>query len=82
MHMAVPHVEQAECANCEQEEDDMRVIKRNFDGEAGTIGRALKCRHCGAKGATVVTENGLQTAGDISYENASWNQEGDDGSDE
>lgn len=65
--MPMQAVIQGKCTECGESDDNYSIEKRQ------ACARVLKCS-CGVRASVVVTEDGIDTAGPISHEDASWNQ--------
>lgn len=68
----VQAVVQGKCTDCDHSEDNYTVEDREYTDEG--ITRTLSCE-CGAEAAVTITQDGLETEGPISHEDASWNQD-------
>lgn len=81
--MTVEAIEQATCTNCGEEEFDQtkREISSASDDKS-YISYAVECDECGEESALSITEEGVISQSEISYEDASWNQDEDEGDDD
>ena len=70
--VTVQAVAQGECTDCDRSNDNYSVEERDYSDEG--ITRTLSC-DCGVEAAVTITEDGLESEGPISHEDASWNQD-------
>lgn len=75
-------IKQAEHEECDSDDSEFTVMDREFpninnDEEMNSIVYDVRCS-CGDTGTITVDEEGTHASDDITYENASWNQEEDD----
>lgn len=80
-------ITQARCTECDESDDNYSVTSRTYHDRPDTdsteewngIERELLC-DCGAEATVSTTERGLETSGQISHEDASWNEDSDESS--
>lgn len=74
-------VEQAECESCG--EASFEINDKEMDMERDGIVYDVECGGCGETGRIAIGENGVASTDEITHENATWNQSGEeDSSDE
>lgn len=80
-------VEQGECENCGESDDNYSKLSRTYhdkpphdaDDDVTWDGIEYKVMcDCGEEASVSITEEGLETTGPITHENASWNEGNDE----
>lgn len=77
--MPVHAVRQAECTECGESDDNYtithkRVGPEDDEDEEPALKYQARCA-CGEKAAMLITEEGTRASSNVSYEDATWNEE-------
>jgi hypothetical protein len=83
--MPVEAIEQASCTECDTDDATIEREGREVSSareEVSYITYKTKCDECSATGGVSITEDGLRSTEELSYEDASWNQDEDDSDDD
>lgn len=73
--MDVPSVVQGKCTGCDENYEMSDVRSHTVDSDNATVKRVVECLACDETATIKVSENGIETSGAITYEDASWNQD-------
>jgi len=81
--MSMPRqcVRQATCTDCDEDEDNLTVTDTDMDIEEDELTYETRCS-CGETGSVTLDTEGIASVENLSHEDASWNQDEDEDSDD
>lgn len=74
-------IRQATCTECGEDEDNHTVTNKETSVEDDEITYETRCE-CGTEGEVTVDDEGTHAGDNISHEDASWNEEDEEESDD